>query len=116
MARAKYTQHEQMQIRLGKAIAYFLEAQKELAKTPPIISNVSYHLGLAHGQLELLQRYMPRKPDHLGSALTPGQRRLRKKHGTPAEFAVACYRAVGEVSMDEANVAIAKYQKEWDAA
>ena len=50
-------------------------------------------------------------------ALPPGQRRLQKKHGTPAEFAQAVYRCVpGDISMDEAKAAIAKYQREWDAA
>jgi uncharacterized protein YmfQ (DUF2313 family) len=50
-------------------------------------------------------------------ALTEGQKALAKKHGTPAQFAEACYAAVpGDISMDEAKAAIEKYQKEWDAA
>ena len=49
--------------------------------------------------------------------LSPRARALAKQHGTPAEFAVACYEAVPAfVSMDEAAAAIAKYNREWDAA
>lgn len=49
--------------------------------------------------------------------LTPGQRKLKKKHGTPAEFAKAVYACVpGDISMGEARAALEKYQKEWDAA
>jgi len=40
---------------------------------------------------------------------------LKKKHGTPAEFAAAVYKAVPEfISMDEARAAIEKYNKEWN--
>lgn len=50
-------------------------------------------------------------------ALSKQQRVLAKKHGTPAEFAVAVYKAVpGDISMDEARLAVAKYQREWDDA
>lgn len=39
---------------------------------------------------------------------------LTKKHGTPPEFAAACYRAVPEfLSMDEARDAVDRYAKEW---
>lgn len=49
--------------------------------------------------------------------LTPGQRKLQKKHGNPAEFATAVYNCVpGDISMDEARAALEKYQKEWDQA
>lgn len=49
--------------------------------------------------------------------LSPAQAKLKKKHGTPAEFAQDVYACVpGDISMDEAAVAVKKYQKEWDAA
>lgn len=42
---------------------------------------------------------------------------LMKKHGTPAEFAVAVYKCVpGDISMDEARAAIEKYNREWEEA
>lgn len=50
-------------------------------------------------------------------ALTPGQRKLRLKHGTPAEFARAVYDCVpGYISMDEAEAAVLKYRQEWATA
>lgn len=50
-------------------------------------------------------------------SLTPAQRKLAKKHGTPAEFAQAVYKCVpGDISMDEARAAVEKYNREWDAA
>lgn len=49
-------------------------------------------------------------------AKTQGQVELRKKHGTPSEFAEACVAAIGEISVKEAREAIAKYLKEWKAA
>lgn len=49
--------------------------------------------------------------------MTRAQRVLAKKHGTPAEFEVACYKAVpGMVSMDEAKAAIARYEEQWVGA
>ncbi len=49
--------------------------------------------------------------------MTRAQRKLVKKHGTPAEFAVAVYKAVpGDISMDEARDAVKKYNREWAAA
>jgi hypothetical protein len=49
--------------------------------------------------------------------LSVTQKKLIKKHGSPAEFAAACYQCVpGEISMDEARQAIEKYNKEWEAA
>ena len=48
---------------------------------------------------------------------TPGQRKLAKAHGTPAEFARGCYEAVPDfISMDEARRAIEKYNREWSEA
>jgi hypothetical protein len=41
---------------------------------------------------------------------------LREKHGTPAEFARAVWGALGEVSVAEAEAAIAKYEQEWSEA
>jgi len=42
---------------------------------------------------------------------------LHRKHGSPAEFAQACYAAVpGFISMTEASKAVAKYNQEWAAA
>ena len=49
--------------------------------------------------------------------MTEAQRLLAAAHGTPAEFARACYAAVpGFVSMSEAAAAVRKYNAEWDAA
>lgn len=46
-----------------------------------------------------------------------GQKRLKEDHGTPAEFAVNCYRCVPEfISMEEAQRAIQQYQREWNEA
>lgn len=48
------------------------------------------------------------------AALSKRQLALAEKHGTPAQFASACYDAVpGYISMDEASAAIAKYNIEW---
>jgi hypothetical protein len=50
-------------------------------------------------------------------SMTAQQRKLAKKHGTPAEFAVAVYKCVpGDISMDEARAAVEKYNREWDTA
>lgn len=50
-------------------------------------------------------------------ALTLKQLELKAKHGTPLEFAAACYVAVPVwISMNEADDAVAKYQQEWDDA
>lgn len=49
--------------------------------------------------------------------LSKAQKALAKKHGTPAEFAAAVYRAVpSEISMDEAAAAVSKYNREWAEA
>lgn len=59
----------------------------------------------------------PKPQNIMDDALTPGQRKLKEKHGTPAEFAKACYEAVpGFISMDEAEAAIKKYNAEWALA
>ena len=48
---------------------------------------------------------------------TEAQLRLAKRHGTPAEFAQACYAACPAfVSMDEARAAVEKYTAEFMAA
>ena len=45
------------------------------------------------------------------------QKDLVRKHGTPADFAKACYSAVpGDISMDEARKAIEDYNREWEKA
>lgn len=42
---------------------------------------------------------------------------MRNHHGTPLEFRIAVYKAVGEfISFAEADEAIAKYQRDWDSA
>lgn len=49
--------------------------------------------------------------------LTPGQRALVKKHGTVSEFAIACHMCVpSDISYDEAEAAIQKYRREFNAA
>jgi len=45
--------------------------------------------------------------------LTEKQARLKKKRGTPKEFADAVFNAVGEISIAEARTAIDKYNAEW---
>jgi len=56
-------------------------------------------------------------PPKLTDTLTPAQRKLAKKHGTPAEFAQATYACVpGDISMDEARAAVEKYSQQWNAA
>lgn len=51
-----------------------------------------------------------------GRLTTEAQRQLASKHGTPAVFADAVRRAIGEISVDEAEAGIAKYEREWAAA
>lgn len=48
--------------------------------------------------------------------MTEKQHRLKKKHGTPKEFADAVFNCVGEISIAEARAAIDKYNAEWFAA
>jgi len=48
--------------------------------------------------------------------LSEQQKQMIEKHGTPADFAVACYRAVPDfISMDEASDAVDAYAAEWIA-
>ncbi len=49
-------------------------------------------------------------------ARTQRQAELQAKHGSPRAFAEAVVKAIGEFSVDEANAAIRKYRKEWEAA
>ncbi len=60
---------------------------------------------------------MKRKPSKLKAVFCTGQESLKILHGTPAEFAAACYQLCPEfISMDEAAAAVEKYNKEWAAA
>lgn len=53
----------------------------------------------------------------ISGQFTKGQRALIKKHGTPAEFAIAVYQACPSfISMDEAEAAAQKYRREFHAA
>lgn len=45
-----------------------------------------------------------------------GQRLLMKKHGSPYQFAKAVSEVIGEISVDEAQMAVEKYLMEWHAA
>lgn len=47
-------------------------------------------------------------------AKTDRQKRLQLKHGTPRDFARKTVAAIGEISIDEAEVAIALYRKLWE--
>ena len=40
----------------------------------------------------------------------------QRAHGTPQEFRRAVIAAIGEISVDEANAAIDRYEREWEAA
>lgn len=56
-------------------------------------------------------------PSPAAPPMTEAQRLLATAHGTPAEFARACYEAVPSfIGMDEAAEAVRKYRAEWDAA
>lgn len=58
---------------------------------------------------------MKRNP--IKSALTKKQLALKKKHGTPAEFAVTCYKSVpSDLNMDEARDAVDTYNYDWEMA
>jgi RNA polymerase-binding transcription factor DksA len=48
--------------------------------------------------------------------MTPAQEALQKKHGTPEEFEAAVVNALGEISYDEAQQAIRRYLRQWEAA
>lgn len=41
------------------------------------------------------------------------QERLTKAHGTPAEFARACWNALDMITAQEAHAAIQKYERKW---
>lgn len=49
-------------------------------------------------------------------ATSKAQKQLARKHGTPKAFAQSCTMALGEISINEVNSAIAKYLDEWEAA
>jgi len=58
-----------------------------------------------------------KKSEFLDAVLTSAQKKLKKKHGTPAQFALAAFNTVPEFcSMDEAQAAVDKYNAEWKAA
>jgi len=64
---------------------------------------------------KVLNRVHPR--DLIMTRLSMGQKKLKSKHGTPAEFASSVYQCVPwEISMDEAEAAVRKYNQEWTAA
>jgi hypothetical protein len=50
--------------------------------------------------------------------LSTAQVALAEKHGTPVQFEAACWRAYGDLFITTAEVlmAVAKYQREWEAA
>ena len=46
--------------------------------------------------------------------LSVKQKELKKKHGTPDEFSIACFKAVPDfISVREADIAIDIYNKQW---
>jgi hypothetical protein len=57
-----------------------------------------------------LEPLIMEQPD---KAKNPHQKKLQKQHGTPREFARACVAAIGDISVDEAKVGIARYLKIW---
>lgn len=59
-----------------------------------------------------LEPLIMEQPDEAKSSY---QQVLRRMHGTPREFARAAVMTIGEISVDEAKAAIAKYRKRWDA-
>ena len=59
----------------------------------------------------------PTDAELAAAIMTKKQLALKKKHGSPAEFAVACYQAVpSDLSMDEARDAVEEYNHEWERA
>lgn len=48
--------------------------------------------------------------------LTPTREELRRNHGTPEEFTDAIINAIGEISVAEAQQAIALYRATWARA
>jgi len=52
---------------------------------------------------------------HRDKIITERRKKLEIRHGTPTEFAKACYKAVPEfISIKEADEGIRKYKEEWD--
>lgn len=49
------------------------------------------------------------------AAITPKQKELQTRHGTPKQFAEACIKAIGDISPAEAQAAVARYLNEWNA-
>lgn len=60
--------------------------------------------------MKALTQHLPSKPSN------KAQRNLAKKHGTPREFAEAVLAALGEISVSEADAAIARYLTQWNEA
>lgn len=57
-----------------------------------------------------------RKVNTADLGLSLGQKKLYRKHGTPSQFAAACYECVPSmVSVVEARAAIEKYNRQWKA-
>lgn len=50
------------------------------------------------------------------TTLTPKQKELKKAHGTVNEFTDAIINAIGEISVVEAQKAIADYREQWNNA
>lgn len=58
-----------------------------------------------------------KRPTSIADTFSDKQKILAARHGTPAEFAAAVYKAVpGYISMDEARRAIEGYSREWEEA
>ena len=50
-------------------------------------------------------------------SLTKAQKALVRKHGSPEEFAAACYACCPSfISMDEARKAVDSYNRDWEKA
>ena len=53
---------------------------------------------------------------HAGCSDSPTRGELLKNHGRPIDFANAVWNALGEISVDEARIAISRYEAEWRSA
>lgn len=52
--------------------------------------------------------------NNISFELSDKQKELKEKHGTPDEFAIACFKAVPSfISVREAQAGIEEYDKEW---
>ncbi len=52
--------------------------------------------------------------NNISFELSDKQKELKEKHGTPDEFAIACFKAVPDfISVNEAYAGIEKYNNEW---